>query len=151
MNWRVKLFLLLLLAPCARADKPLELDVPLAIGHDAKGVRIRITSPESEKLQMVLDSAVAFRLDPLQLQLTRVKVETFDDAGNPEMTIDMPQSVFNLKSRILTSKDPVTVRRPNFEMTGSQMVFDTQTRQGKFKGPVRVLVYRAKTTENAPR
>jgi lipopolysaccharide export system protein LptC len=51
--------------------------------------------------------------------------------------------MFDLQSRILSSADPVTIRRTDLEVTGSNMTFDTQTRQGKFTGPTRMLIYKA--------
>ncbi|MEI8234358.1 MAG: LPS export ABC transporter periplasmic protein LptC [Verrucomicrobiota bacterium] len=125
------------------------LDIPIPIDHEAKGVRIPVYTPEG-KLQMLFESEIAFRVDAQQLRLTQLKIETYDEEGKPEMSIDMPQSMFNLKSRILSSNDPVTIRRTDFEVTGSHMVFDTQTRQGKFNGPVRMLVYNVNNAAEKP-
>ncbi|MDD5349832.1 MAG: hypothetical protein PHQ12_06440 [Chthoniobacteraceae bacterium] len=129
------------------ADK--SLDIPIPIGRTAKGVRIPLYAPDG-KLQMLFESQVAFRMDAQQLQLTALKIATYDDEEKPEMSIDMPQSVLNLKTRILTSTDPVTVRRTDMELVGGNMVFDTQTRQGKFTGPVRMLIYNLNNEAEKP-
>jgi len=130
----------------AKGDKDFE--VPIPINHDAKGVRIPIYNDGA--LQMMFESEIAFRVDARQLRLTQLKIETYDEAGKPEMTIDMPKSMFDLKTRVFSSVDPVTVRRMDFEVTGGNMTFDTQTRVGKFTGPVRMLVYKPDTEEGAP-
>jgi hypothetical protein len=122
-------------------------EVPIPINHSAKGVRIPIYNPEGA-LQMIFESEVAFRVDEQQLKMTDLKIATYTE-GKPEMSIEMPNGFFNLKTRILSSTEPVTIRRPDLELTGSHMTFDTQTRMGKFTGPVRMLVYNIKT-ENAP-
>lgn len=114
-------------------------DVPIPIGHSAKGIRIPIYAPNGD-LQMIFESEVAFRVDEQQLKMTQLKIATYSD-GKPEMAIDMPNGFFDLKNRVLSSTDPVTIRRPDLELTGSHMTFDTQTRMGKFTGPVRMLVY----------
>ena len=138
--------------PAGTADKD---DIPIPIGHGATGVRIPIYGPDG-KLQMMFDSEIAFRLDQQQLRLTQLKIETYDETdGKPEMSIDMPNSIFNLKTRILSSVDPVTIRRSDFEVNGGNMTFDTQTKQGKFTGPVRMLVFKSndeaqKSPEGAP-
>ena len=129
------------------ADKGI--DIPIPIDHEAKGVRIPIYSTEG-KLQMLFESEIAFRVDAQQLRLTQLKIETFDEEGKPEMSIDMPQSMFNLKTRVITSVDPVTIWRTDFQVTGGNMVFDTQTRQGKFNGPVRMLVYNVNNEADKP-
>jgi len=124
--------------PDKNADKGI--DIPIPINHEAMGVRIPVYNPEGT-LQMIFESEVAFRVDAQQLRLTQLKIETYDDDGKSEMSIDMPNSLFNLKTYILSSADPVTIRRTDMELTGSNMTFDTQTRQGKFTGPVRMLIY----------
>ena len=134
------------------SDKPAkgekDFDVPIPINHDAKGVRIPIYT--DGVLQMMFESEIAFRVDTRQLRLTQLKIETYDESGKPEMSIDMPKSLFDLKTRVFTSIDPVTVRRTDFEVTGGNMTFDTETRLGKFTGPVRMLIYKPDDGESAP-
>lgn len=124
-------------------------DVPIPIGHDAKGIRIPVYSVES-KLQMIFESEIALRLDRRQLQLMQLKIATYDEEGKPEMSIDMEKSVFDLKTQILTSKDPVTIRRTDFEITGNNLIFDTEKREGKFIGPVRMLIFNLNAETEKP-
>ena len=124
-------------------------NVPIPINHDARGIRIPIYSLEG-KLQMLFESEIAFRVDVQQLRLTQLKIETYDDAGQPEMAIEMPNSLFDLQTRILSSVDPVTIRRTDFEVTGANMTFDTQTSQGKFTGPVRMLIFNVNAQAPTP-
>ena len=131
------------------ADGKKDFDVPIPINHDAKGVRIPIYTPDGT-LQMMFESEIAFRVDARQLRLTQLKIETYDEAGQSDMTIEMPNSVFDLKTRVFSSADPVTIRRTDFEVTGSNMTFDTQTRLGKFTGPVRMLVFNLSEEKSAP-
>jgi len=131
----------------ATGEKPF--DVPIPINHDAKGVRIPIYTPEGT-LQMMFESEIAFRVDVRQLRLTQLKIETYDEDGKSDMFIDMPKSMFDLKTRVFSSVDPVTIRRTDFEVTGGNMTFDTQTRLGKFTGPVRMLVFNVSHEEDAP-
>ena len=117
-----------------------QFEVPIPIGHDAMGIRIPVYDLAG-KLQMYFNSEIAFRVDQGHLRLNNLKIETYDDAGKPDMIIDLPKSEFDLTSRVLSSEDPVTIHRTDFEVTGAHMTFDTQTRQGKFTGPVRMLIF----------
>lgn len=121
-------------------------DIPIPINHEAKGIRIPIYNPEGN-LQMMFESEIAFRMDAQQLRLSQLKIETYDESGKPEMSINMPNSIFNLKTRILSSVEPVIIRRTDLELTGGNMTFDTQTRQGKFSGPVRMLIFNLNNEE----
>ncbi|GEM_PF-499533 len=132
-----------------QAETKKGIDIPIPINHSAQGVCVPIWT--DGKLQMRYNMEVAFRVDSDQLRLTQLKLETFDDDGQPEMVIDMPQSILNLQTRVLTSTDPVTIRRKDLELVGQNMTFDTQTRQGKFVGPVRVLIYQQDQEDEPPK
>jgi len=130
-------------------DKRPALAFPIPIGHSAQGVRIPIDTPEGPR-QMLFDAEVAYRQDTEQLKLTALKVTTFDETGStPQMVIELPLSFFDLKTLVLTREEPVTVRRDDLEIFGKNLVFNTQTRQGKFTGHVRVLVYQPPQEEEA--
>ena len=92
-------------------------------------------------MEMSFKMELAKRIDADHLQMGNLKIETFNALGEPEMFIDLPVSVFDLNTRIITSKDPVTIRRADFEITGETMEFNTQTRLGRFAGNIRMLIY----------
>ncbi len=115
-------------------------DIPIPVNHDAKGVKIPSYDPAG-KLQMYFNIDTAFRVDERHLKMANLKIETFDEAGKSDMLIDMPASMLDLKTRIISSVDPVTIHRADFEVVGGNMTFNTQTRQGKFEGPVRMLIF----------
>jgi len=119
------------------------MDVPVAIGHNTLGLRIPIHSPEGKE-QVVFQTEIAFRKDKQTLRITDLRIETFDDDGKPEMTIDAPLSHFDLNTQMLTSDKPVTIRRPEVEVTGNNLVFDARLRQGKLTGQVKVRLFRTK-------
>jgi lipopolysaccharide export system protein LptC len=62
----------------------------------------------------------------------------------------MPASVFNLKTHIITSEDPVVVRTQDFELTGEKMEFNTVDRTGRLLGKVRMVVHNLKQVTAQP-
>ena len=135
-----------LCASAVRGDEPAPrkpMDVPVAIGHNAMGLRIPIHSPEG-KTQVIFDTDIVFRKDQQTLRLTDLRIETFDDEGKPEMIIAAPLSHFDLNTQMLTSDKPVTIKRPEVEVTGDRLIFDARLRQGKLVGQVKVRLFRAK-------
>ncbi len=117
-----------------------KLSLPILKGHDAFGLKIPYFDTEG-KLQMVFNIGRASRIDEQRVSMAEMQLETFDDKGLSEMTIDLPKSVFNLETGIITSTTNVTIRRSDFEITGQAMVFNTETKQGKLSGSVRMLIY----------
>ena len=122
------------------ASADAKFDVPIPIGHKAEGVVLPYFD-ERGKLQMNYKIEAATRSDNDHLQMTQVEVETFDEQGKTQMKIDMPSSVLDLKTRIVTSDTPVTIHRADFEVTGERMHFNTETRNGVMTGNVRMLIY----------
>jgi hypothetical protein len=116
------------------------MSLPLPEGHDSLGLKIPYFDTQG-RLQMNFNIGVASRIDPDHVRMGDLQVETFDDDGDSEMTIDLPNSTLNLSTRIISTKTHVVIRRADFEITGETMEFNTETRQGKLGGNVRMVIY----------
>ena len=119
---------------------PPKLNIPIPVKHDAEGVKLPYFDNHG-RLQMYFAIARAVRLDPDHLDMTNAFMQTYDEKGIPDANVFMRRSVLDLNSRIVTSDIPVIVRRSDFEITGQQMVFNTQTRAGHMTGHVRMVIY----------
>jgi Lipopolysaccharide-assembly, LptC-related len=117
-----------------------ELNLPLPVGHEAKGIKLPYFD-EMGKLEMNFVIGRAKRLDEQRLEMANVTVEMFNSEGAREMRIDLPESVLDLQTHIITSKAPVTIQRNDFWITGEAMRFNTKTREGKLQGKVKMLIY----------
>ena len=114
--------------------------IPIPKGHDSKGLKIPYFD-SAGKLQMTFNIGVATRLDDSHVRMADLQVETFDDTGASEMFIQLPTSVLNLDTRVISAQTHVTIKRDDFELTGEAIEFNTQTKQGKLAGGVRMLIY----------
>ena len=130
-----------------RATK--KLDVPIPISRNARGLRIPSFDAEG-RLRMFFNIDSAFRVDEGHLRMTNLRIETFDDHGKSDVDVYMPFSMLDLKTNIVSSKEPVTIKRSDFDVTGSNMTFNPQTRIGKFIGPVRMLIFNSADLDQKP-
>jgi hypothetical protein len=124
----------------AEADAPGRISVPVPPGHDAKGLVIPHRDAEG-KLQMRFTMEVGSRIDADHLKMTTLLIETFDADEKPEMTVNLPDSVLDLNTRIVSTENTVLIKRADFELTGQTMEFNTETRAGRLGGKVRMLIY----------
>lgn len=119
-------------------------DVPIATGHDAKSVVL----PDFDLLGRMrgkLEAGVTRRLDEENIEFEGVKFTTFvPETQTPNLEIIMKTSVFNLRTQVLNSTEPTTVKRSDFEIAGDTMKFEMLTRQGTLTGNVKMVV-RGKT------
>ncbi len=123
-----------------RKRPPVSFQVPIPIGHQNKGIKLP-NHDEQGRLQMNFEIGTATRVDEENLEMTELKIEIYDEAGKAEMIIEMEKSNLDLNTRVLSSVDPVTIHRHDMELTGKEMTFDTKSRQGKFTGPVKMLIF----------
>jgi hypothetical protein len=126
-----------------------KLDVPVSKDHDAKGVKIPYFDGDG-KQQMVFTIGVASRVDESHVQMTDTQVETFDENGEHEMTIDLPTSVLDVNTSEISTKKHVAIKREDFELTGETMKFNMKTKQGTLGGGVRMLIYNLDDEAPAP-
>ncbi len=126
----------------AAKDKD-RLDLPVPKGQPQKGLRIPIYSPDG-KLMMSFQIGVAEVVDADNIKMGELRLETFKENGDHEFEIDLPDSIFNAKTRELTSKVHVKIKRHDFEITGNSMTFNTQTKVGTFGDGVKMVIYDAR-------
>jgi hypothetical protein len=124
------------------------MSLPIQKGHDSFGLKIPYENADGV-LQMIFKVGRASRVDENHVQMADLEVETFDDEGKSEMVIDLPVSILDLNTRVLTTDSQVTIRRADFEITGSSMEFDTKTKHGRLAGNVRMLIYEQAVPEGS--
>ena len=120
------------------------LDLPVPKGQPQRGLRIPIYSPDG-KLMMSFQIGVAEVVDADHIKMGELRLETFKENGEHEFDIDLPDSVFNAKTKELTSKVHVKIKRHDFEITGNSMTFNTETKVGTFGDGVKMVIYDART------
>lgn len=130
-------------APAAdgQAKAPPKFSLPLPKGQDSIGVTIPYNDNKGRKT-MNFRIGVASRVDDDHVKMSKLLIETFnDETGTKEMTIEMPLSALDLNTRIITGHDGVTIKRSDFEITGKNMEFNTETKQGRLAGDVRMVIH----------
>ena len=123
-----------------KGDDEGKMSVPIPKGHDSKGLRIPYFGADG-KLQMTFTIGVASRLDEDHVKMHDLQVETLDEKGAREMLIELPSSILELTTRVISTKEGVTIKSSDFELTGNAMDFNTKTKQGRLVGAVRMVIY----------
>jgi type IV secretory pathway VirB10-like protein len=131
--------------PAADAAEPTpkpqaKLSLPLPKGQDSKGVVIPYTDGAGKK-SMVFRIGVGRRLDDDHVDMNDLLIETYDEDGKQEMTIELPGSKLDLNTRVISGDQSVTIKRSDFQLTGKKMEFNTETKQGHVTGDVKMIIY----------
>lgn len=113
--------------------------IPLPVGQEAKGIVLPDYNLQGQ-LQARFEAAGAKRISEQELQFTGLKVTTYTPENTPDVLIDVPMSVLDVETRILTARQRTTVHRGDMNISGDSMTFDTNTRQGTFVGNVKMVI-----------
>ena len=119
------------------ADEPLELPIPK--GQPQKGVKVPLYGANG-KLKMNFEIGIGTYIDEDHVKLEKLRVETFRDDGSPELDMDLPDAVYNKKTKIISSDTRVVIKRSDFEVTGNTMAFNIETREGTLGGGVKMII-----------
>ena len=130
----------------AKLEGPRKIEIPVSKDHDAKGLKIPYFDSDGIK-QMFFTIGVASKIDEENVGLAETQIETFDDDGASEMTIDLPQSVLNVNTNVISTKKHVEIKRADFSLTGETMEFNMKTKQGNLGGGVKMLIYNLEEEE----
>ena len=127
----------------AREGSEQEIDIPVPDGVPVKGIKVPSYSPEG-KLLMMLDAEQARKLDADRIEFENLKIDAYSD-DDKKIYVELPRSIFNLTTRILTSESRVLIRREDFELVGDAGEFYTKNRFAKILGNVKMTIL---STEN---
>ena len=121
--------------------EPQKLAFPVPIGHDSKGLKLPTYWPDGKTLKMVFNIGIGTRVDEDNVNMQDTQVQTYKEDGSPEMGIDLPTSSFNLKTRVISTQQSVVIEREDFELSGHTMEFNTETREGRLGGGVKMIIF----------
>jgi Lipopolysaccharide-assembly, LptC-related len=125
----------------SESDKqPSKLVIPLPKGQDSKGVTIPIPDASGKKT-MVFKIGVGTRIDDNTIKMSNLLIETYTESGAQEMTVKLPSSMLDMSTRTITGDQSVTINRNDFQITGKNMEFNTESRMGWIKGDVKMIIY----------
>jgi lipopolysaccharide export system protein LptC len=114
-------------------------NIPIATGHEAKGVVLPDFDPDGN-LRGRFEAGTVRRIDDGHVGFQDLKITTYTQDKQVDLQIDLQSSVLDLKTRILTSQDRATIKRADFQIVGDSVQFDTATRTGHLVGNVKMLI-----------
>ncbi len=114
-------------------------NIPLPVGHEAKGLVLPDFDLEGH-LRGRFEAGSARRIDEEHVGFRSLKITTYTPENRPDLTIEMNESVLDLKTRILSSQERTTIKRADFNIAGDSVQFDTNTRTGKLIGNVKMVI-----------
>src|SRR5712675_495652 len=114
-------------------------NIPLPIGHEAKGLVFPDFDAEGH-LRGRFEAGTAHRIDQEHVGFEQLKIYTYTPEDQPDLRIDMSTSVLDLKTRILSSKARTTIQRADFNIAGDSVEFDTNSKTGRLIGNVKMVI-----------
>lgn len=126
-------------APSSSPGEQSLTNIPLPIGHEAKGLVLPDFDGEGH-LRGKFEAGTAHRIDQEHIGFEHLKITTYTPEAQPDLRIDMSTSVLDLKTRILSSKTRTTIQRADFNIAGDSVDFDTNSRTGRLIGNVKMVI-----------
>jgi hypothetical protein len=144
----------------SKGKAPANADDPDA-GPDAKGDPLTLPLPKGEPQHTVkfplygsdgvlnyqFEMGVATLMDNDMVKMQKLRILSFkDDEQNPgkrvkDLDMDLPDAFLNQKTKDLTSEHSVNIQSESYHVTGQNMKFNLQTRQGTLGGGVKMVIY----------
>ena len=126
-------------APSASPGEQSLTNIPLPIGHEAKGLVLPDFDADGH-LRGKFEAGTAHRIDEGHVGFAQLRITTFTPEDQQDLRIDMSTSVLDLKTRILTSKARTTIHRADFNIAGDSVEFDTNSKTGRLIGNVKMVI-----------
>lgn len=114
----------------------------IPLGSRSRGVRIPAFDSDGKPGSLIVADAMT-RIDDTQLYSEKMVIQVFAEKKEEDMRIDVKTGIYNMDEQILTSEERSRVSRPDFQIEGDSMVYDTKTGQGKMAGRVEMIIFDA--------
>ncbi|PYK34145.1 MAG: hypothetical protein DME58_03280 [Verrucomicrobia bacterium] len=125
--------------PTSSPDEQSLTNIPLPIGHEAKGLVLPDFDVEGH-LRGKFEAGTAYRIDQEHIGFQQLKITTYTPEDQQDLRIDMSTSVLDLKTRILSSKARTTIQRADFNIAGDSVEFDTNSKTGRLIGNIKMVI-----------
>src|SRR6184192_3025780 len=106
--------------PSASAGEQSLTNIPLPIGHEAKGLVLPDFDGDG-RLRGKFEAGTAHRIDQEHVGFQHLKITTYTPQSQPHLQIDMLTSVLDLKTKILSSLERTTIQRSDFNIAGDSV------------------------------
>ena len=126
-------------APSASPSEQSLTNIPLPIGHEAKGLVLPDFDADGH-LRGKFEAGTARRIDEGHVGFEQLKITTYTPENQQDLRIDMSTSVLDLKTRVLSSKARTRIQRSDFNIAGDSVEFDTNSRTGRLIGNVKMVI-----------
>lgn len=119
-------------------DTSLAVDIPVGIGQEVKGIRFpHYDKDQDGKLSLRFNAEAAERASETKFNFKGLRIEIFDtSADKPTMQIFLSKAVYDRETKLLTSDEKATIQGEQFDISGSRLEFDSETRSSRLSGPV---------------
>jgi hypothetical protein len=114
-------------------------NIPLPVGHDARGLVLPDFDSEGH-LRGRFVAGSARRLDEEQVSFTDLKITTFKEDNQNDLQVGLSTAIFNLRTKLLSSKERGTVERADLNVVGDSLDFDTDKRTCHMVGHVKMVI-----------
>jgi hypothetical protein len=114
-------------------------NIPLPVGHEAKGLVLPDFDADGH-LRAKFEAGTARRIDDEHVGFRSLKITTYTLENIPDLIIEMTDSVLDLKTRVLASKERTTIKRADFNIAGDSVEFDTNTSTSRLIGNVKMVI-----------
>jgi lipopolysaccharide export system protein LptC len=117
------------------------IEIPVAIGQSVRGIRLPHYDKGGDKLSLRLNADSAERASETKFSFQGLRIEIFDEsADKPAMEVVLDRAVFDRDTNLLTSENRAVIRGETFQITGSRLEFDSNTRSSRILGPVSMTI-----------
>lgn len=96
---------------------------------------------DGKKKKMFFQVGLLERIDMEHVQMQNAKLTTYDDHEHADMVLLLPVSIFDLKTRLLTSDKPFVLQRTDFEIMGDTLNLDTVAKHATITGKIKMIIY----------
>lgn len=116
----------------------------IPLGVESKGAVIPSFDATGRKTSLITADVIR-RIDDERLYAEGLVVQLYSKDPQSNMRLDLKTAFYQATGGVLRSMDRSKVSRPDFQIEGDSLIFDTAQNQGRMTGNIRMVIFDTST------
>lgn len=81
------------------------------------------------------------KVDDQNMEIEKMDIRLYGETKDRDVRVQLATANYNMPTQVLSSEERSRISRQDFQLEGDEMIFDTNTQQGKISGRVEMIIF----------
>lgn len=106
-----------------------------------KNLDVKIPSFRNGAPSSMVRAGSMTKVDEQNMEIEKMDIRLYGETKDRDVRVQLATANYNMPTQVLSSEERSRISRQDFQLEGDEMIFDTNTQQGKITGRVEMIIF----------